>query len=83
MALAVEAARLEDGRYQDTIADGDDADGREIEDEMDANDDIVDDYGFARNWGWNLRGTQGDLLQIDSELNIASEMRFEDGTPAE
>lgn len=37
-------------REQDEIADGDAADGKQIEDEWDPADDVVDDNGFARNW---------------------------------
>ena len=74
-AMAVLAEAYDFSPYQDTIADGDSSDGNEIEDELDPNDMVVDDYGFRRNWGWDLRGTTGDLVQLNSE------MRYENGRP--
>ena len=55
------------GREQDEICDGDSADGKELEDEWDPNDDIVDDNGFVRNWGMENLANK-DMLQIASQV---------------
>lgn len=46
-------------RESEELCDGDKADDKEVEDEWDPSDDIVDDNGFTRNW-----------VQLDSQINM-------------
>jgi len=41
------------------ICDGDSADDKELEDENDPNDDIVDDNGFVKQWNLQLKSKMG------------------------
>merc|ERR1711934_1177599 len=52
-------------KYSDGLANGDSVDDKEIEDEWDPSDDIVDDNGFVRNWGLPTRPPTTD----DTMLN--------------
>jgi len=46
-------------KESEELCDGDGADDKEVEDEFDPDDDVVDDHGFVRNW-----------LQLDSEMSL-------------
>ena len=71
---SIELRSLE--RPQDEICDGDDNDGRDLEDEGDPDDDIVDDDGFVRQWDSNQR-EQG-LTMLDGTIRM-----FEDAKPSD
>ena len=51
-------------KYSDGLANGDKDDDKEIEDEWDPNDFVVDDNGFARNWGLPTRPPAEEALGI-------------------
>ena len=53
---------LQVGRESDWIANADKADDKEIEDEWDPEDDVVDDSGFVHKW-----------VQLDSDIKIKDE----------
>ena len=53
--FAAAAAALKLSRYSDTIANGDYSDDKELKEESDANDDVVDINGSGRvRFGWNI-----------------------------
>lgn len=62
MALAQKQMRQgDDPLYSNQIANGDRSDDKELEDQDDPNDDIVDNNGFVNQWK-----RHGDIAQIRS-----------------
>jgi hypothetical protein len=61
-----------DIRYSDQIANGDDDDDKELEDEDDPNDLIVDDNGFVGQWDLDASKVP-QWVQLDSEINMGNQ----------
>jgi len=63
-----------DVKYSDQIANGDDDDDKELEDEDDPRDIIVNDDGFVNQWDIDSsKASQWTALQLDQDIKIGNE----------
>jgi len=60
-----------DVRYSDQLANGDDADDKELEDEDDPRDIIVDDDGFVNQWDIDMdKAGEWTAVQLDQDVKV-------------
>ena len=78
LMASTEAKRLAEP-YSETVANGDHFDDREIEDEWDPKDWVVDDNGFTRNWGLPTRPAAEEAIGIsENQMQLYKMMKYSD-----